>query len=143
MIKAIDICLLLPKQIEALAIALNKSVPAAENIKLDGVQHIPHITLLMGGVEQLGFYDLEEKLEAIIKDADPLNLEIIAVENGAEASGLSIKTTPELQELHERIVDEISPMLDYEVTIGALHDSASAKPGIVNHINNYLNNSAK
>ncbi len=118
---AIDVVLIPPDNVIQLAIDINKIFPetGAENYVLDAKTCIPHITLLMGLITREQVPEIGRKLGALAEKFSALNLKIThaktsARPDGKKLSGLEIEKTPELQKLHETILDEMSSIFTYD-----------------------------
>ncbi len=118
---AIDIVLIPPDEVLQFAIDINKtfSDTAAENYVLNPKTCIPHITLLMGLITKAQVPEVGRKLSELAKKFSALNLTITHAKSstrpdGKTLSGLEIQKTPELQKLHETILDEMSSIFTYD-----------------------------
>lgn len=118
---AVDVVLIPPDEIIRLAVDINKTFPdsVAENYVLDAKTCVPHITLLMGLIARARLPEVNRKLGAIAEKFSALNLKITHAHTSARPdsktlSGLEIEKTPELQKLHEIILDEMSPIFSYD-----------------------------
>ncbi len=118
---AIDVVLIPPDDIVQLAIDINKtfSETGAENYVLDAKTCVPHITLLMGLIAREQVPEVRRKLDALAKKFSALNLTITHAKSSTRPDGkvlfdLQIEKTPELQKLHETIVDEMSSVFTYD-----------------------------
>jgi len=109
---AIDIVILPPDDIMDVCVQLsNKFKEPNASLVLNKTDCLPHLSLFMGAVEETKIQNLGEQLEKIAKNFNPLNLTIKTLEmrqqpDGRETYFLAIKNSPELQNLHEKIVNE-------------------------------------
>ena len=117
---AIDVVLIPPDDIIQFAVDINKTFPetSAENYVLDAKTCIPHITLLMGLITREQVPEVSHKLNALVERFSALNLTIthaksLARLDGKVLSGLEIEKTPELQKLHEAILNEMNSVFTY------------------------------
>lgn len=118
---AVSVVLIPPKNIQKLAIDINHSMEktAVEDYVLDEKTCIPHITLLMGLVEEEQFPIVIERLNSLSNKFRALNLKIDRVhskkrEDGRIISGFEIGKTKELQELHEAVLEEMKNIFTYD-----------------------------
>ena len=110
--KAIDIVLLPPENIMDLSIKLNNQAFLDNKavVKLDKKDFLPHISLLMGVIEEEKLSELIEKLKEILKNFDKVTIEI-------EKTGdnwISLTNTETLQKLHENTVQECDNFLTHD-----------------------------
>ncbi|MFA5954351.1 MAG: hypothetical protein WC817_02330 [Patescibacteria group bacterium] len=104
---------------------------------------LPHLSLAMGGVE----YDNLEKVKNVIKDtisefgAISIELnELYFVErpDGSRNYCFRVKNTSVLQQLHEKLMNNLRPYFSYDCT----KDSLFSKPGeeiiVPDYLNKYL-----
>ena len=118
---AIDVVLVPPDNIVQFAIDINKTFPetSAENYILHAKTCIPHITLLMGLITKEQIPEVGRKLGALAEKFSALKLTITHAKSSARPdgkvlSGLEIEKTPELQKLHETILEEMSSIFAYD-----------------------------
>ena len=118
---AVDVVLIPPDHVIRLAVDINKSFPETsdKNYVLDPKTCVPHVTLCMGLVEREQLGEIGTRLSALTNTVSSLNLTITHVETSAISSGeimsgLAIKKTPELQRLHEMVLDEMNPLFTYD-----------------------------
>ena len=119
--KAIDIVLLPPEDIMDFAIRLNKPWVKGidDEIELNKKNCLPHITLAMGLMDDSRMEEVKTIMADVAGFFSPLDLEIISVEittrsDGRKMSGLQIKRSPELQKLHETVMDKLVPLFTYD-----------------------------
>ncbi len=118
---AVGIVLIPPNNIVQFAIDINKTFPETntENYILHTKTCIPHITLLMGLIMKEQVPEVGRKLGSLAEKFSALNLKIThtktsARPDGKKLSGLEIEKTPELQKLHETILDQMSSVFTYD-----------------------------
>jgi hypothetical protein len=120
---ALDIALIPPKGIiKEIEKIVNKADEKgqAEHL-MSEKDFIPHISLSMGCTEEDNIPEITEKIKSISKEFDPMKIVLIDLENFESSEGkkthwFSIKKNEKLQELHERIMDEVEGFLSYEPT---------------------------
>lgn len=110
-----------PDDIIQLVIDINKTFTeaATENYILDAKTCIPHISLLMGLMTRKQVPEVSRRLQILAENFSALKLKITSVKTPARPDGkvlsvLEIEKTPELQKLHETILDEINSVFTYE-----------------------------
>lgn len=102
---ALDVALLPPAEVRARAVELSAALPAAQSqgLRLDD-EHLPHITLtqlfIRAGEREAAF----EKVDDVLRDQAPLHLTIIGGGKGSNSVSMAIDPTPELQDLHDRLM---------------------------------------
>lgn len=133
--KAIDIAILLPDEITELAIKLNKNLVGPKNIQLNTKDQIPHITLLFGGADEQNLEEIHGKVLSITKQFPQLNLTISNIRYGG-STGLHITKTEQLINLQTKLVEEISPILNYKTT----PKMYAGYPNIIEKTTGWVNN---
>lgn len=131
---AVDVVLIPPDEILQLAIDINKTFPDTreENYVLDAKTCVPHITLLMGLITKEQVSEVGRKLGAIAEKFSALTLTITHIKNwtrpdGKILSSLEIEKTPELQKLHEVILEAMSSIFTYD---GVIRDMFYSSPPV-------------
>jgi 2'-5' RNA ligase len=114
---SIDVVLLPPPEITTWAIELNKTlqVPGEQKIVLDATACLPHISLFMGCVTEETLPEVQDILRDIASSVHALPLTsaesfAATIPTKEQVTMLQITTTPELQSLHERIVQALTPL---------------------------------
>ena len=117
----VDIVLIPPRAIREKAIQLNKSLAssAVSDFLLDHETYIPHISLLMGAVEEKRIGELQQKLDSLAEKTSAIQLTIPAyavsiLPNKKYLSSLIIGKNSELQKLHETLLKKTSSLLQYD-----------------------------
>lgn len=118
---AIDIALIPPTEIMDLCIELNQKSSEQTSV-LNKKDNLPHITLAMGAADEKDLGVINKKLENIVKNFTPLNLEILDLyyhltPKNKKSYCFAIKPTEELVNLHAVIMKELLPILSYEVSL--------------------------
>lgn len=111
---AIDIVLLPPPEISAKAIALSDKLASqyGELLHLNPVDRLPHISLLMGVMDQKDI----DQVAPILRDSMaflPMELEILGLDSGPSSTGLAIKPIPQIREMQQFLIAKLSPLLNY------------------------------
>jgi 2'-5' RNA ligase len=103
---AIDIALLPPLNIRQTAIELSAALPESEShgLRLDE-HHIPHVTLSQFFVRAEEFDAAMEKVDESLRGVRPLHLTVTGGGKGSNAVWMAIDNTPELQRVHEQVME--------------------------------------
>lgn len=112
---ALDVALLLPTPVAALAVSLNRQLPPSESkgLVLDDT-HLPHITLTQQFVRADRLEAALDLVDTIITGSHlPMQLEITGGAKGASSVWMGIRRTPPLTALHRSLMDALAP---FEVT---------------------------
>lgn len=119
--KAIDIVLLPPAEITELAVKLNEPWVKRidDEIELNKNTCLPHMTLAMGVMDDSQLNEVKNIMAEIATQVSALELKIIGVNvnehpDGKKMSGLEIERSPELQKLHEFVMDKLVPLFTYD-----------------------------
>ena len=108
---AIDVALLLPEAVNERAKAVNAPLLAQrpDGFRFDDT-HLPHITLAQQFIRRVNLPALIERIDPILRDALPLLLRVIGVGSSGTATHFAIEPTPDLQKLHEALLDAALPL---------------------------------
>ncbi len=137
MIKAYDIALIPPKDIVEKCYEINETIKERKNIDFRRHGQLPHITLLMGGVEEMEVNRIESELKDLIENLEPIEITITGIEIGKFASGLVVADDPKLNELHAEIFRQFKDRFDNEVEINGIIGLPDATQITADIINNY------
>ncbi len=105
---ALDVAILPPPDVAEMAMTLSAALPASESqgLRLD-LEHLPHVTLLQQFVRTAEFNVAAHTIDEIVRPLPPLRLRV----SGTGASGrtvwMTIDRTPELVDLHERLMQAL------------------------------------
>jgi len=107
---AIDVAFLLPDDAHARALAVNAKLweQSALGFRFDET-HLPHITLVQQFVRRASLPDLFAAVEVVLGDFSPLTLTVSRIETRGETVQFVIVPHPELQRLHERLLEALAP----------------------------------
>ncbi len=117
---AIDIILLPPENIMDAAIDLNDKLLSNQKTPLDKKEFLPHISLLMGAIEQSRLDELTTLLQQIAEGTLPL--ELSAHFENREFSMFMIEPSSALQALHETILKQTKNLVDNDINEDNLFD---------------------
>jgi len=105
---ALDVAILPTPAVRERAVELSASLPASEShgLRLDD-EHLPHVTLSQHFIRvderELAF----EKIGEVLRSQKPLKLVITGGGKSSSAVSMAIETTPQLQKLHERLMEAL------------------------------------
>ncbi|MDW7695561.1 2'-5' RNA ligase family protein [Flammeovirgaceae bacterium SG7u.111] len=142
---AIDIVLFPSEEIRDVAIELNRKL--RENnppkITLDTESVMPHISLTMGVLDEERLSEAAEILKNIAADFGAMELEIpeIAVKtssSGKKMSSLQLADHPELQQLHNRLVQDYTFLLEKGASPEMFHSSPEVSESSLSWVDDYL-----
>lgn len=113
-----------------------------EKIVLNRENCFPHISLCMGVLEEKNIPAVSKILAKIGNRFSPLNLTTAKLSSHLDSTGemisdFEIKTTQELQLLHETIMNDLAQFLSYEVTEEMLFTPPRVSEGTFRWIKNY------
>jgi 2'-5' RNA ligase len=105
---AIDVALLPPPEVTRQAIELSASIPAegSQGLQLDP-EHLPHVTLTQQFVRDEELELAFERVNDVLRRYGPLRLLVIGSGKGGHTLWMAIERTPDLVELHERLMEEL------------------------------------
>ncbi len=118
---AIDIILTLPEHIQEEIINLNKWLTGSKDAFLqNSINCIPHITILMGCVEESNIPELEIRLWQLSWKLKWLHIESLWIEKFTLPDGnlwpyVAIAESKELQYLYDSVIDILRPLMHYNV----------------------------
>jgi len=144
---AINVVLLPSREITQEAIEINEKLGTSE-IKLNNENCLPHITLAMGVIDEKDLEKVEEVLNGVSFDFNVLNLSFNKVESeetpsGKIVSGIPIKKSKQLQELHEEIMEKLESYLTYDVDKSMLYNPDEVEEETLSWIKDYKQTSFK
>ena len=107
---AIDVAFLLPEEAEARALAVNATLweHGRMGFRFDET-NLPHITLVQQFVRRTNLSDVFAVVDSVLEAFSPLTLTVSHVETRGETAQFVIAPHPELQQLHERLMEALAP----------------------------------
>jgi 2'-5' RNA ligase len=130
---AVDVVLLPDDAMTQRAIEINRRLitNGPQGIVLSRDDHLPHISLAMGCIEQEDVSTIRQRLEDVARRTPIRELRIVGVVNSTNSRGettslLEVERTEELQTLHEQGMQEMEPFFRYDVTEAMIHDDVVA-----------------
>ena len=105
---AIDVAVLLPTDVRAIAERVNAGfdVAAGVGFRFDATHH-PHVTLSQHFVNADRLTEAYAQVTIILSELSPLGLRVTGARGGRTAQVLVVAPTPTLQRLHERLMDAL------------------------------------
>tara|TARA_Y100000310_G_scaffold345603_1_gene467134 strand:- start:2781 stop:3383 length:603 start_codon:yes stop_codon:yes gene_type:complete len=146
---AVDVVLLPDERMSRYAVEVSEGLSRENNDKI--VLHrencLPHISLLMGVLDEESLPKASDKLEKVASRYNVFNLKANSyhghiIPSGASVSEFSIERTNELQALHEDMVAGIGPDLTYDPTLAMVYPNPTPESITLGWIRNYLRDSA-
>lgn len=134
--KAIDIVLLLPDEVRQEAIRLNQMLDTREIDFTERDIH-PHISLLMGCLEEKDQERVESILEEITHNGVPLPLQVRRIVNKGSVS-FEIEKTAALQDLHEHLIARLQPHLSYAASADLFYKPEEVQENAVDYVSHFL-----
>ena len=138
-IMAVDVALLLPEPVQERVRAINAALWAQEKngFRFDAT-HLPHVTLVQHFVRQRNMPALIESIDSVLRGTPPLFVRVVGIGRAGTTSLLLLERTPELQNLHEKLMDAIAPLEEPPGTIAAFFaDGEPARPSDVEWVAQY------
>lgn len=141
---AIDVAILVGGDVGDRARELNLALAAGrpDAVRFDDT-HLPHITLAQQFVERARLQELLAELDRVARHEQGLSLRVrgAAVDHGTVQ--LPVDTSPDLQRLHELVMDAIQPFESPEGGTEAFNaDGETIRPRDVEWVRNYRENAA-
>ncbi len=105
---AIDIALLLPDEVNALAIELNERLDGGtpEGLTLDA-DHLPHITLAQLFVGEARLEDLLQRVGGVASRVAALDLRVAGLDDRTDTAMLVFEENDRLRQLHVALMDAV------------------------------------
>jgi len=107
-ILALDVAILPPAEVRQRAVQLSAALgnDPAHNFTLDD-EHLPHITLSQEFVRVEELDAVFERIHEALRGQAPLTLHVTGGAKGGHSLWMAIEQTPELTELHERVMEAL------------------------------------
>ena len=125
---AIDIALIPPQPIIDLVAQINVQARdrGETDRRIDGVQYMPHMTILMGTIDETRLSEASKHLAEIAKRHAPLLLTM----DHFDREALAIDNTEAIRALHEDVMAHINPLVTHEpATLGMFAEPAGTVLG--------------
>lgn len=147
--KAVDVVLLPDEAMTERAIEANRELVEkyGERIVLNKEDCLPHISLVMGCVDDKDMAAVEEVLKAIAARSSSAELRVVGIRTstnsvGEKVSVFEVEKTKELQSLHEEITEKLATYLGYDVTRDMIYDPVEVGESTLLWIRNYREKSS-
>ena len=105
---ALDVAILPPPDVDARAVYLSATLPAAQSqgLRLDA-DHRPHITLTQQFVRSDELDAIVERLNKVLRGQPPLTLKVTGGGRGASSVWMAVERSAALSQLHEQLMDAL------------------------------------
>ena len=135
---AVDVVLLPPEHVMDKAIEFNRELlKKFENkIVLNKKNCLPHISLAMGAIEERDLESVGKILKKLGKLL-PLELGIYGIETVGGSPCFSIKSSQEIQELHETIMNGLKKYFTYKVERDMFFNPSEVSISSINYVKDY------
>jgi mannose-6-phosphate isomerase-like protein (cupin superfamily)/2'-5' RNA ligase len=140
---AVDVVLLPDEAMTNRAIEINWRLVTngRSEIVLSREDRLPHISLAMGCIDEADVKALRKRLEDLARKTTVRQLNVVGVLSSTNSRGettslLEVERTPELQALHEEVMQEVTPFFRCEPTEAMIYDEVAA-PSTLDWIRTY------
>jgi 2'-5' RNA ligase len=131
---AVDVVVLPDDAMTKRAITVNRELAATygSEIVLDAENCLPHISLAMGSINESDVNLLQTWLEELARRAAVRTLRALGIgaatnARGQTVSAFEIEKTPELQALHENVMEKVEPVFRSDATEAMILDDTVAE----------------
>ena len=122
---AIDVAILPPPDVMSRAIAYSAALPDEDTQGLRlGADRLPHITLTQQFVRHEELDVAFARVDDVLEEQAPLHLRITGGGQSGHTIWLTVERTPELLDLHQRLMDELRGIERPDGGIHAFYDEA-------------------
>jgi 2'-5' RNA ligase len=104
---AMDVAILPPADVTARAIEFSAALPSERSQYRLDAEHLPHITLTQQFVRQDELDSAFARIDEALQQQRPLRIAITGGGQSGHTLWLSVERTPDLQELHERVMEAL------------------------------------
>lgn len=120
---ALDVALLPPPDVAARAIEYSAGLPAegSEERRLDA-EHRPHVTLTQQFVREEELDAAFERIEDVVRAFHPIRMQVSGGEKHGHTVWMAIERTPDLTDIHEKLMDALRGLERPEGTPAAFVD---------------------
>ncbi len=141
---AVDVAILVPEAVARPARAISETLAGDDHaaLRLDD-RHRAHVTLAQLFVEHARLPDLQAALDLLLKHEPPLLLRVAGFAAGGGTLYFTVDSSPDLQRLHEQVMDAVGPFEAPDGTAEAfLADGEAVRPQDVDWVRNYRESAA-
>jgi 2'-5' RNA ligase len=137
MLVALDVAIILPPAVAALAIETSAALPERESAGLRlGGDVLPHITLTQQFVPAGDLDVVLDLVASTLAGGGPLRLTVAGPGRGRSSVWMAIAPAPALNELHHRLMDALHPFERPDGTTAAFL-GGDARPGDVEFVSSF------
>mgnify|MGYP003586738459 CR=1 FL=1 len=125
---AIDVALLLPDAVNALAVELNRRLDGGtpEGLTLDA-DHLPHITLAQLFVAEQSLEELHRTVGGVASSFEAIDLRVSSLDDQSDTVMLVFEEHARLQRLHAAVMDAVAG-LEVPGSAAAFHPDPGGRP---------------
>lgn len=146
---AVDVVLLPDEAMTDRAIEINAELVKkfGNKIVLNKENCLPHISMAMGCLEETDIASVEKVLEEIAKETSLPYLKVVGIRTSGNSKGeavsvFEVEKTTQLQSLHEKVLDKLTPYLSSDVTEDMIYGNEKVAASTLLWIKNYRQNSS-
>lgn len=146
---AVDVVLLPDEAMTNRTIEINAELVKkfGNEIVLNKESCLPHISLAMGCVEEADIPSVEKVLEAIAKETSLPDLKVVGIRTSGNSKGetvsvFELEKTTQLQSLHEKVMDRLTPFFSSNVTEDMIYGDEDVAETTLLWIKNYRQKSS-
>lgn len=146
---AVDIVLLPDEAMTDKTIEINAELVTKfdDKIVLNKGNCLPHISLAMGCLEETDIASVEKILEAIAEETPPGNLKVLGIRTSGNSKGeivsvFEVEKTSQLQSIHEKVMEGLTPYLSSGVTEDMIYGDEEVAASTLLWIENYRQKSS-
>jgi len=138
---AIDIVLLPPPKMAEAATLFSDELCAVygEKMHLNATDCLPHISLLMGVIEEKDLEKASEILQEIVATHLPVQLEVTGVVSRTSSTSIEFERTTQFAELQDLLIEKLRPLLSYQPEAEMFYDQP--EPMTLQWVANFMENS--
>ena len=144
-IMVVDVALLLPEPVQERVRGINAALWAQEKdgFRFDAT-HLPHITLVQLFVQQKNLPALVKSIDSVLRSVSQLLLRVVGIGRAGTTSHFLLERMPELQDLHEKLMDAVAPLEEPPGTTAAFFASGEpARPSDVEWVAQYRSQASR
>lgn len=146
---AVDVVLLPDETMANKVIEVNADLVKkfGNEIMLNKESCLPHISMAMGCLEETDIASVEKVLEEIAKETSLPYLKVVGIRTSGNSKGeavsvFEVEKTTQLQSLHEKVLDKLTPYLSSDVTEDMICGNEKVAASTLLWIKNYRQKSS-
>lgn len=141
---AVDIVLLPSISMTETAIAVNRKLAkeSHQKINFDRDNSLPHISLAMGVIDSSDIKKVSNELASIVKEFSVMALQALPGVINQYSCDFTIPAIPDLQKLHERVMDNCKKYFDFNAQLSMFSTPAEVEEPTPMWVNKFLTNSS-